>query len=146
MVLQVTSSKAQALMADRTVCQQYCRVDAILSAAAQDLRAINVERMPLTAIGRCAVKPPSERANSSRKRHRAQCFKGEPATSVLHARVYAVDGKMRNSHVVLVRGVAGVHAEELGCGIVRRARPLWTFVWLIGGRGCDEGNATLVER
>src|SRR6185437_7506571 len=103
-------------MADRTVCQQYCRVHAVLSAAVQDLRAINLEGMPLTAIGRRTVKALSECANSARSCRRAQRLKGEPATSVLHAGVHAVDGNMRNSHIVLVRGVAGVHAEELGCG------------------------------
>ena len=122
--------EAHRLVADRAVRHQDRRIGAVLAAAREQLRGIDLERDALAAIGRRAVKargrPPIRPACGVQRRAAGS------RTDVLRRRVQAVDRDVRNAQVVLLRGVARIHRIELGAAVVGRAG---TLVALVGLKG-----------
>src|SRR5258706_13573934 len=125
--------------------QQDCRLNTVVSAALQYLRAVHLQRLTLASIGRCTVESPRKRADSPSSRSGAKCLERKPAAAILHTRVHAINGDMRDPEVMLKRRLAAVNRVELCRGVVRRTGPLRPLVRLIASASRDERNAAFSE-
>jgi hypothetical protein len=80
-------------------------VDLVLPAARQDLRRIGVQRHPLAAVGRRAVKTRGE-PETALVRELAHQRQREPGARVLGRGVLAVVADVADARIVIVCGVA----------------------------------------
>ena len=120
--------------------QQDRRLNTVVYAALQYLWTVHLQRLTLASIGRCTVESPRKRADSPGSDSGAQCLERKPAAAILHTRVHAINGDMRDPEVVLLRRFAAVNRVKLCRGVVRRTGPLRPLVRLIAGSSRDERN------
>lgn len=96
--------------------------------ARQQFHAIDIQGRAMGAIGRRAVKAWRELAHASTLRCAAQGGQRKPAVAVGRRGVVAVIAYVRDAQVVIERGIARIDREELGAGVIGRARSLVALV------------------
>ena len=134
------AEKAKRVMANRAVGYQYGGSGAILLAARQDVRAVDLQRMALAAVGRRAVKAARKLSYAALSCLLAQQRQWKPATRILHAGVLTVNGHVRDAQVIGFLRFTRVDLEELCGSVVSRTRPLVSLVRLIRCRRSDQGD------
>ena len=120
--LQRTRGEADALVADGAVGEEQRRIDAIGLAARHQLRAVDLQRHAVAAVGGQPVKARRNRADAPARGRAPQLRQREPGAGVLGRGVLAVDPHMRDAQIVVLRRVAGVDLVELRRRVVRRAQ------------------------
>src|ERR1700678_1904206 len=144
--LQMPGHQADGLMAYRAIRYQHRGIHLILPATIEDFRCVGPDRNAMAAVGRCAEEPRSDFSDPSPTYEPLQCRPRTPGAAVVGGGVHAIIGNMRNPQIMRLRGIAVIDRIEFGAAIVFGARALIALGGIEGGRGCDEGNATLAKR
>ena len=129
-------------MAHRAVRHQHRHVRAVGSAACEQFRRVDVQRLALTAVVRGTLEARREPTDAASDNRRTQGRQREPAAAVFDRRVSTVDRDVGNAQVVVDRRVARIHRMELRCRVVVGTRPLLPPVGLIrcGCRSQPDGR------
>jgi hypothetical protein len=136
--LQGAGGERDALVAHRAVGGEDGGIDAVVPAAGHDLRAVDLERDAMAAVGRQAVKARRDRADATALGGAVQLGQREPGAGVPGRGVLAVDADVRDAQVVVLGRIAGIDGVELRRRVIGSAGALVALVGLIGsGRGDD---------
>ena len=122
--LEVPGDKAKRLVTDWAVGHQDSRINPVFFAPPKQLRAIHLDGVTLTSIGRRTMKTPCQFANFSFGFGLSKQRQRKPGAAVGHGGVFAINRDMRDAKIVILARVAGVDLIELGSSVVRRARTL----------------------